>query len=383
MKKVAMKTMQKTINTLFILVLTISLMAGCASVGEVPDSSDTGIPIDYTAPGTTEPASDAEAGTEEHDSGDFSDIKIAMVSDTAGINDQAFNQSAWEGMQKTADSFGVRISYKESTQNADYIPNLETMYYDSNDLIWGIGFSMADAILEAARNNPDQNYAIIDAGGWEDTPPNLLGVSFKAEDSGFLVGYIAGKMTETDMIGFVGGMSMPTLWQFECGFRAGVRYANPNADVNVQYAESFTDVAKGKSIATGMFVQGVDIIFHAAAGLGDGVIEAAREQGKWAIGVDRDQNYLAPDNVLTSAMKRVDNALYNVNKDLIEGNFQGGRTIVYGLTEGAVGIAPSSDKNVPAHILSEVDEVEQRIINGEITVPGDYEALDAFFASMN
>lgn len=360
--------MKKNVSLLLALVMLTALLAACSS--GTPSSA---------APAASAPASTAASTAEP--AAAASDIKIAMVTDIAGINDQAFCQSSWEGMQRTEADFGVGISYKESSQNADYIPNLETLYDEGNDLIWGIGFAMADAIAEVAQKNPDQNYAIIDAS-YEDIPDNVVGVLFKAEDSGFLVGYIAGKMTETNVVGFVGGMSMPSLWQFECGYRAGVLYANPECEVLVQYAESFTDVAKGKSIAGGMFLQNADIIFHAAAGLGDGVIEAAKEEGKWAIGVDRDQNYLAPDNVLTSAMKRVDNALYNVNKDLIEGNWQGGQTITYGLAEGAVGIAPSSDKNVPADILAEEAEIEGKIIAGEIVVPGDYDALDAYIAKL-
>jgi basic membrane protein A len=200
---------------------------------------------------------------------------------------------------------------------------------------------MADVVLDAAKQNPDQKYAIIDFA-WDETPKNLVGVVFKAEQASFLVGYIAGRMTKTGKVGFVGGMSFPVIWGFEYGYRAGVMQANKDVEVLGQYAESFTDAAKGKSIANSMYQQGADIVFHAAGGAGDGVIEAAKEQGKWAIGVDRDQNYLAPDNVLTSAMKRVDNAIFNVAKDLVEGKWQGGSTISYGLAEGGVDIAPTT-----------------------------------------
>ncbi|RKD29107.1 BMP family lipoprotein [Thermohalobacter berrensis] len=316
----------------------------------------------------------------QNDTGENEDkVKIAMVTDVGGVNDQSFNQSAWEGLQRAEEELGIEVSYLESNQDADYIPNLETLLDANNDLIWGIGYKMGNAILEAAKQNPDQKYAIIDYA-YEDTPDNLVGVVFKAEQPSFLVGYIAGKMTETGKVGFVGGIKSAVIDGFDYGFHAGVKYANPDVEIIRQYAESFTDSAKGKAIATNMFQNGADIVFHAAGAVGDGVIEAAKEQGKYAIGVDRDQNYLAPDNVITSAMKRVDNAMFNMAKELKEGNFPGGQTVVYGLKEGGVDIAPTTSKHVPADILEEVEELKQKIIDGEIVVPFNEETYNEFIS---
>ncbi len=316
------------------------------------------------------PAEAAPAAVEEK-------MSITMVTDVGGVNDQSFNQSAWEGLQRVGKELGVNVSYKESKQNADYAPNMENALDGENDLIWGIGFMMADAIMEAAKANPDQYYAIID-NAWEDTPPNLVGVTFEAEQCSYLVGYIAGKMTQTGTVGFIGGIEFFLIQEFEYGFKAGVKQAGSEIKILTQYAESFTDAAKGKSIANSMYQQGADIIFHAAGGVGNGLIEAAKEQGKWAIGVDRDQNDLAPDNVLTSAMKRVDNGIYNLSKDLVEGNFPGGQTVSYGLAEGGVGIAPTSSKHVPAEILAEVEKLEKMIIDGKFVVPNTKETYEAY-----
>lgn len=307
------------------------------------------------------------------------ELSVGMITDVGGVNDQSFNQSAWEGLQRAEKELGVKVSYIESRQDADYGPNLETMLDAGTNLIWGIGFKMADAALEAANNNPDQKYAVIDFA-WDDTPKNLIGVVFKAEEASFLVGYIAAKMTTTGKVGFIGGMSFPVIWGFEYGYRAGVLYGNKDVEILSQYAESFTDAAKGKSIANSMYQQGADIVFHAAGGVGDGLIEAAKEQGKWAIGVDRDQNYLAPDNVLTSAMKRVDNAMFNISKELSEGVWKGGQTVSYGLAEGGVDIAPTSSMHVPADLLAEVQAVKARIISGEIVVPYSKETFAEFEA---
>lgn len=356
----------------FLLIAVLAFgIVGCGKKDEAPQEPET-----EESTGTEEEAPEETAET---------DIKVAMVTDEGGVHDQSFNQSAWEGLQEAEKDLGVEVSYVESQQDADFAPNFETLLDAGNDLIWGIGFKLSDALLDAATNNPDQLYAIIDFA-YDETPDNVVGVVFKAEQPSFLVGYIAGKMTETNKVGFVGGIAGDVIWGFDYGFQAGVQYAakelGKEIEILNQYAESFSDVSKGKAIATQMYQQGADIIFHASGDTGNGVIEAAKEQGKWAIGVDRDQNYLAPDNVLTSAMKRVDVGVYNVVKDLVEGNFPGGQTVVYGLEEGAVGIAPTSDKHVPAEILEEVKEIEKKIIDGEIEVPFNEETFEEFMKTL-
>jgi basic membrane protein A and related proteins len=305
-------------------------------------------------------------------------ISVAMCTDVGGINDQSFNQSAWEGLQKAGTDLGIKVSYKESKQDADYIPNLETLLDAKNSLIWGIGYMMADAVKQEATKNPKQMYAIIDNDYGKDTPANVVGVNFRAEQGSFLVGYIAGKMTKTGKVGFVGGMTGPLIGAFQAGYVAGVKQANPKVKVMSQYAESFSDAAKGKAIATQMYQSGCDIIYHAAGGVGAGVIETAKEKNKFAIGVDKDQNFMAPDNVITSAMKRVDNGVYNVTKALKEGTLKGGTSIYYGLAEGGVDIAPTSNKLVPQAILDEVAKLKQAVIDGKITVPTDEAGSKAY-----
>ena len=310
--------------------------------------------------------------------GQAAKMRIAMVTDVGGVNDQSFNQSAWEGLKRAEKDFGAEVAYKESRQDADYAPNMETLTDAGYDLIWGIGFLMGDAIKETAEINPDQKYAIIDFSYGPETPKNVACAVFQEEEPSFLVGYIAGKMTKTNKVGFVGGIKFPLIEKFEYGYMAGVKLANPDAEVLRQYAESFTDAAKGKAITNNMYQQGADIVFHASGGVGDGVIEAAKEKGKWAIGVDKDQNFLAPDNVLTSAMKRVDNAIYDIGKRLMVGEFAGGDTVVYNLKNDGVGIAPTSNKHVPAEILKEVDGLVAKIKAGEIVVPATKDAFDKF-----
>ena len=309
-------------------------------------------------------------------------IKVGMVTDVGGVNDQSFNQSAWEGLQKTKKEMGIKVSYQESKQDADYASNLETLLDAKNDLIWGIGFKMADAILLAAKQNPKQKYAIIDYSYGDKTPANVVCVMFKAEEGAFLAGYIGAKMTKTNTIGFIGGMSVPIIHAFQYGYKAGAKFANKNVNILEQHAESFTDAAKGKAIANQMIGKNADVVFHAAGAVGDGVIEAVKEKNKFAIGVDRDQNYLAPKNVITSSMKRIDNAIYNVVRDFSKGSFKGGTTITYGLKDGAVDIAPTTMKMIPMALMNDVSDLKKKITDGKIKVPANEKDYAKFAKSL-
>lgn len=309
-------------------------------------------------------------------------LRVGMVTDVGGVNDQSFNQSAWEGLQKAKKELGIKASYQESKQDADYPGNLETLYDAQNDLIWGIGFKMADVILKAAKQNPKQKYAIIDYSYGSQTPANVVGVMFKAEEGAFLAGYIAAKMSKTNTIGFIGGMAVPIIHAFQYGYKAGAKYANKNTTILEQYSESFTDAAKGKAIANQMISKKADVVFHAAGAVGDGVIEATKEKNKMAVGVDRDQNYLAPKNVITSSMKRVDNAIFQVVSDLKKGVFKGGTTQNFGLKDGAVDIAPTTAKMIPAGLLSEVMELKKKIATGKIKIPADEKSYAAFVKTL-
>ena len=306
--------------------------------------------------------------------------KIAMITDTGGINDQSFNQSAWEGLQELKEETGAEVAYIESKQSGDFPTNFETLVDNGNTLCWGIGFACADAVLEAAQSNPDVSFACVD-NAFADSPENVTGVVFRAEESSFMVGYIAAASSETGKVGFVGGIASDVIAQFEYGYKAGVAYANRVLDKNVvvtsQYAESFSDAAKGKSIANKMFTDGCDIVYHAAGGTGTGVIEAAKEAGRFAIGVDRDQAYLAPENVLTSSLKNVNVAVNAVSKRHIAGMEIGGQTLSFGLSEGAVGI-PEDHSNYPDAVYEAALECGEKIKAGILTPPGNEDDFEEF-----
>ena len=256
-------------------------------------------------------------------------ITVAMITDVAGVNDQSFNQSAWEGLQKAKEELGVEVKYLESKQDSDYATNIETLVDENVDLILGVGMKLAPAIEEGAELYPEQKFVLVDEA--LEGKDNVKSILFNAQESAYLAGLVAGKTTKTNNIGFIGGMELPVIDTFKYGFMAGVKAANPEAQVQAQYANSFTDQAKGKAIANQMYSKGADIIFTAGGDVGTGAIEAAKENGKFAIGVDRDQSDLAPENVLTSAIKRVDVGVFETVKAFREGKYEGGTTTVYGL----------------------------------------------------
>lgn len=322
--------------------------------------------------GAASPSASASASPSASSDGTGTGKKIGMVTDLGGVNDKSFNQSAWEALQKLSTDTGTDVKFLESKEDANYLTNINQFVGDKYDLTWGIGFLMGDAVKKAATDNPTAKLAIIDNVV---DAPNVESVTFAENEGAYLVGVIAGKMTKTNKIGFVGGVDIPVIKRFEVGFKAGVKAVNPNATVIINYTGAFDKPDLGKAAAATIYNSGADIIFHAAGGTGDGVFNEAKERFKngnkvWVIGVDKDQSLTFGDDVtLTSMLKRVDQAVYRVSKDVLAGNFAGGKTTVLGLKEDGVGIPDTSSKNVPKDVLDLVEQYKQKIISGAITVP--------------
>ena len=325
---------------------------------------------------TTENNNTAESGSAA--AKDTSDLKIGLVTDVGGVNDGSFNQTAWEGMERAAEELGVTVNYLESGTDADYAPNLETFADEEYDLIISIGYMLADATRTAAEQNPDIKFAIVDDATID--LPNVTCLMFRAEQASYLAGYVAGKTTKTNNVGYVAGMANETMNQFGYGYCAGAIDANPDITVQQFNANSFADAATGKTMANTAITNGADVIFHAAAATGLGVIEACHEAGVYAIGVDSDQSGISPDTVLTSAMKRVDNAVYNAVEELMDGSLEGG-VQSFDLAAGGVDIAPTQDLIAP-EVISAVDEVKEKIVSGEIEVPADKESFEAKYGDV-
>ncbi len=340
---------------------------------------------------TTEPAADTPAAEDEapaaedgaetpaaDTAADGAGLKIGLITDVGGVNDGSFNQSAWEGLQRAEAELGVEVNYLESATDADYVPNIETFVDEEYDLIISVGYMLADATKAAAEANPDVKFAIIDDATIE--LDNVSCLMFKQEQASYLVGYVAGLMTESNNIGFVIGMANDNMNLFGYGYCAGALDANPDVTIQQFNANTFADLATGKTNANTAITNGADIVFHAAGGTGLGVIEACQEAGVYAIGVDSDQSSIAPNTIITSAMKRVDNAVYDAVESLIAGTMESG-IHTYDLSVGGVDIAPTQDL-LTDEVIAAVEEVKTKIINGEVTVPSTKDEFEAAYGDV-
>ena len=320
-----------------------------------------------------EASSEEETEAETEEDIDGTGFKIGMVTDVGGVNDGSFNQSAWEGLQRAGEAFGCEVKYIESKGDADYVPNIESFLDEDYDLIVCVGYMMADAVRDAAELYPDQKFAIIDDASNADLD-NVTCMMFEQEQASYLVGLAAGYTTESNIVGFVTGAANETMNSFGYGYCAGVLDANPDATILQYNANNFGDASGGKTAVNTMVTKGADVVFHAAGGTGIGVIDGCKENKIWAIGVDSDQSPLAPETILTSALKRVDNACYDATKKTILGTLEGG-VETYDLAAGGVDIAPTTD-NLSKDVLEKIEDAKKDILAGDLVVPKNQEEFE-------
>ncbi len=306
---------------------------------------------------------------------------VAMVTDVGGVDDKSFNQSAWEGVQAYGEEHGLKkgngIDYLQSKTDADYETNLNNLLRRNFDLVYGIGFMMADAVEAVASENPEKHFALIDA---EVKADNVTSVLFKEQEGAFLAGVAAAKMSKSGKVGFVGGVDIPVINRFEAGFVEGAKAVNPKIEIQSKYTGAFDKADLGKITANSMYSSGVDVIFHAAGATGNGVFSEAKERKKkdpnanvWVIGVDADQYEEGKvddkTNVtLTSMLKGVNAAVVDISNKAKNGEFPGGKTLTYGLAEDGVKLADSRGA-IPTDVQAVIDEYKEKIAKGEIVVP--------------
>ncbi len=355
----------KRILGLLILILALAVITACAPAAAPTSAPATSAPV---AVATNPPAANPTTASTGKK------FVFAMVTDQAGLGDQGFNDMAWAGLQKAKTDFTADAKVLESRDPAQYVPNFSTLADQKTDLIVGVGFLLSDTVKQVAAQYPQSHFAIVDSVV---DAPNVASLVFKENEGSFLVGAIAGMMTKTGKVGFVGGIDSDLLKKFESGYKAGVMTANPKAQVLVSYTGTFADPAKGKTMANAQYDQGADVVYEVAGLSGTGVIAAAKDRNLMAISVDRDKNYLAPANVISGMIKRVDTAVYNAAKLVVDGNFKGG-TFAYGVKEGGIDIAPSTQKMVPPNVYSTALALKQLIIDGKINPPKTLDELKAF-----
>ena len=304
-------------------------------------------------------------------------IKVGMVTDVGGVNDNSFNQFAWAGLQGlAAEDPSFVVNYLESKTDADYQTNINTFIDDGYDLIVCVGYMLADATREAALDNPEQKFAIIDDASNADLA-NVACLTFAQEQCSYLVGLVAGYMTQSKVVGYVQGMVSDSMNLFGIGFITGVLEACPDATVLQYNANNFGDIAGGATAAKNFITQGADVIYHAAGGTGMGVLNTCEEEKVWGIGVDSDQAaVLGLNYCLSSALKDAGAGAVDIAKAVKAGTFEGG-VHHYTLADGAIDIATTGD-HIPADVLEKVEAAKAAIIAGQFTVPTTVAECPAF-----
>ena len=298
-------------------------------------------------------------------------IKVGLVTDIGGLDDRSFNFLANKGLDQAERELGVQGRVVVSRTNADYVPNLTSLAKAKYDLVIAVGFLMADALDTVAKQCPDTNFAIIDFDQAEmkSKPKNVRGLLFKEQEAGYLVGYLAGLVTKDEggsqqVIGSVGGQKIPPVDRYIAGYRAGARKANPGITTLNAYSQDFVDQAKCKELALDQIARGAHVIFQVAGQCGLGALSAAKEKNVRGIGVDADQAYLG-EHVLTSALKKVDVAVYQTVQDAQDGKFTGGTNSVFDVASGGVGMGKITP-DVPADLVAQVNRIQDQIAAGQI-----------------
>ncbi len=305
-------------------------------------------------------------------------LTLGMVTDVGGLGDKSFNDSAYRGLLRSQRELGAYVKVLQSRSAADYQPNLSVLAEAGFDVTYAIGFLMSDDLAQVAHQFPRDRFAIVDAIVAQ---PNVVSVTFKEQDGSFLAGALAAMVSSTHHVAFIGGQDIPLIRKFEAGYSAGVREIDPAATVDVKYAGSFDDVAAGKELANLLFGSGADIIYAAAGKVGLGAIDAVKSRGagSYIIGVDNDQDALAPGKILTSMVKHVDVAVFEVAREVKNRRPLHGH-LVLGLSDGGISLTDfryTSDVVTPARI-ARLGKLREAIVSGRIVVPDSREALAAW-----
>lgn len=310
------------------------------------------------------------------------EVKAAMITDTAGLGDKSFNDLTWAGFEKAKADLGVEVKVLESATQNDYESNLDQLALAGYSPLCATGFLLTETVSKLSTAYPETMFINID-GFFDPVPANVVGVGFKENEGSYLAGVVAGLATKDkfddrlnadNVIGFVGGMDVPLIRKFQAGFEAGAKSVNPDVKVVALYTGSWSDVAKGKELGLSLIEQKADVIYAAAGGCGEGTVRACQEKGALFIGVDSDQyNTIknSGDVMLTSMMKRVDVAVFDLIKAMADGTFPAGTMQVFGLKEGGVALAPfhDFDSKVPQAIKDAVTKATTDITSGAIKVP--------------
>jgi basic membrane protein A and related proteins len=295
-------------------------------------------------------------------------FKVGLSTDTGGLNDRSFNHLAYVGLQRAAGDLGVQTRVVTSKSPSDYIPNLTALAKQGYNLVIGVGFTEIDALKTVAKAFPKTQFAIVDVSNADEGGlKNVEGLLFKEQEAGYLAGYAAGLAAQArggTAVSSVGGQKQPPVDRYIAGYQAGAKAAFPAVKLINGYSQDFSNQAKCKEVALNQIAGGSVVVFQVAGGCGLGALDAAKGANIWGVGVDADQGYLG-SYVLTSALKRVDTAVFDSIKDAKDGNFKGGQDAVYGLKDEGVGIGKFSPK-APKGVVAKISAIKAQIVSGKI-----------------
>jgi basic membrane protein A and related proteins len=353
---------------------TTAVAEATATTAEAAPTATTAEATATTAEPEETPTEAMAGTTPTSGGGTGAKIKVGLVTDVGKVNDGTFNQFAYEGLKRAEQELGVETAFIETQAQADYEKNMDQFANQGFDMIIGVGFLMGDAVKANATKHPDIKYTIVDFA-YDPVVPNVRGLVFSEDEAGYLAGALAASMSKSNVIGVVGGVEIPPVQKYVMGYENGAKSIKADIDVKKVYIDSFTDRARGAEAAKDFISQGADVIFGAGGQTGSGGIQAAAQQGVWVIGVDQDE-YLTTfqkgatpgsDKLLSSAMKRVDNAVFGAIKDASEGKLEGGTSVNTAASEG-VGLAPfhDADASIPADVKSKLDEILKGLADGSV-----------------
>ena len=257
--------------------------------------------------------------------------------------------------------YGVTVKYLESNSDADYKTNIETAIDMESDLIIGVGFNLTDPIKNAAESYKEQKFAIVD-GSFETIPSNVTPILFDEKEAGYLAGLVVGKTVDSDKFGFIGGLQVPAVLNYRDGFEQGLKEVNNKAVLVEQFANSFTDAAKGKAIASQMYSDNVECIMTAGGGVNLGVYESGKEVGKYAVAVDMSQSHISPTVIITSALKKVDNGIKETIGHLVNDDLTGGKALVYNILNDGVGYEKTDliSKDTEKYVNDQIKKLKEQ-----------------------
>lgn len=349
-----------TCSILTAVILALVLLAGCVTdAGTVNNSGSTA--QNAPAPAASEKTEASQAGKPP--------LRVALVTASGGLGDRSFNDAGWIGFQRAEKELGVEIKVIEPQSVSDYQSTLTATADGGYDFIMAIGNDWVETIANVAPKYPDTKFGGVNINVDLD---NVSVAVFSDFEAGFLAGALAGKMTSTNTIGYLGGMDVPAIQRFYVGYEEGAKYVKPDINVLVSYVGAFNDPGLGKEYSVQLISQKADVIYHGAGKSGEGLFDAIKgaPDGCYAIGCDSDQDYIVEGRVLASTLKRVDVAAYTMIKEVLENDFKSGK-VVYNIANGGIGLSDmtyTKDTVVSKEVQDEIEAIKQKISDGEITI---------------